>query len=139
VLFVTHNIFLIDGGCCVGGYHFSTGTSPDSQTYGYTTIVTESPSFSQDVGAASHEIGEWMDDPLPGDNVVGCQDNSWLEVGDPLEHRSDYGDFPVQVGSFTYHPQDLSYIGYFGANRKTSVKQLLSFNQFGATICPGQQ
>lgn len=139
VLFITHNIFLIDGGCCVGGYHFSTGTTPGSQSYGYTTIVTESPSFSQDIGAASHEIGEWMDDPFPGDNVVGCQDNSWLEVGDPLEHRSDYGDFPVTVGTFTYHPQDLSYIGYFGASRKTSVKKLLSFNQFGQTICPGQQ
>jgi hypothetical protein len=138
VLFVTHNIFLVDGGCCIGGYHFSTGTTPGSQTYGYTTIITESPSFSQDISAASHEIGEWMDDPFPGDNVVGCQDNSWLEVGDPLEHRSDWGDFPVTVGSFTYHPQDLSYIGYFGAPRKTSVKKLLSFNQYGSTICPGQ-
>lgn len=138
VLFLTRNIFLIDGGCCVGGYHFSTGTSPGSQSYGYTTVITESPSFSQDIGAASHEIGEWMDDPFPGNNVVGCQDNSWLEVGDPLEHRSDYGDFTVQVGSFTYHPQDLSYIGYFGASRKNSINKLLSFNQYGQTICPGQ-
>ena len=138
VFFVTRNIFLTSGGCCIGGYHFSTGTSPGSQTYGYTTLVTESPSFSQDISAASHEIGEWMDDPMPGDNVVGCNDNSWLEVGDPLEHRSDWGDFPVQVGSFTYHPQDLSYIGYFGAPRSTSVKSLLSFNQYGQTICPGQ-
>ncbi|MBV9062133.1 MAG: hypothetical protein JOY77_04280 [Alphaproteobacteria bacterium] len=138
VFFITHNVFLTSGGCCIGGYHYSTGSAPTSQSYGYTTFVTETPSFSQDISAATHEIGEWMDDPFPGNNVVGCFDNSWLEVGDPLEHRSDYGDFPLKVGTFTYHPQDLSYIGYFGAPQKWAVKSQLSFHGYGTTICPGQ-
>jgi hypothetical protein len=138
VFFVSHNVFLTSGGCCIGGYHYSTGTSPGSQTYGYTTLVTDVGSFSQDVSAASHEIAEWLDDPMPGDNVVGCNDNSWLEVGDPLEGRPNYGGFPYKAHGFTYNLQDLVYLGYFGAPRKTSIKSLLSFNQLEQNVCPGQ-
>jgi hypothetical protein len=138
VFFVTHNIFLTSGGCCIGGYHFSTGTQPTSQTYGYTTLVTDAGSFSQDVSAASHEIGEWMDDPMPGLNNVGCNDNGWLEDGDPLEGRANYGGIPYKDHGFTYNLQDLVYIGYFGAPRKTSVKKLLSFNELEQNVCPGQ-
>ena len=39
--------------------------------------------FSQDTAAASHEIGEWQDDPFV-DNSLPCLDNSILENGDPL-------------------------------------------------------
>ncbi|MBV8800005.1 MAG: hypothetical protein JO208_09375 [Alphaproteobacteria bacterium] len=137
VFFVSHNIFLTSGGCCIGGYHTATSSQPGGQTYGYTTLVTEAGSFSQDVSAASHEIGEWMDDPFT-DNRVGCNDNSILENGDPLEGRSNYGAFKYTVNGFTYNLQDLVYLGYFGAPRRTSVKQLLSFNQLEQGVCPGQ-
>jgi len=138
VFFVSHNIFLTSGGCCIGGYHYATGTSPGSQTYGYTTLVTEAGSFSQDVSAASHEISEWMDDPMPGLNNVGCQDNSWLEVGDPLEGRANYGGFPYTDHGFTYNLQDEVFIDYFGAPDTWPVKKLKSFNQLEANYCPGQ-
>jgi hypothetical protein len=138
VFFVSHNVFLTSGGCCIGGYHFSTSASQTAQTYGYTTLVTDVGSFSQDVSAASHEISEWMDDPFPGLNVVGCNDNSWLEVGDPLEGRANYGGIPYKAHGFTYNLQDEVYIGYFGAPRKTSVGSLLSFNELEQGVCPGQ-
>lgn len=137
VFFVSHNIFLTSGGCCIGGYHTATASQPGGQTYGYTTLVTEAGSFSQDVSAASHEIGEWMDDPFT-DNRVGCQDNSILENGDPLEGRSNYGGFPYKVGNFTYNLQDLVYIDYFGAPDSWPVNKLKSFNQLETNYCPGQ-
>jgi len=138
VFFISHNIFLTSGGCCIGGYHYSTGTQATSQTYGYTTLVTDPGSFSQDVSAASHEIGEWMDDPMPGLNNVGCQDNSWLEVGDPLEGRANYGGFPYKVGGFTYNLQDLVYINYFGAPDSWPIPNRKSFNNLETSYCPGQ-
>jgi hypothetical protein len=138
VFFISHNIFLTSGGCCIGGYHFSTGTAATSQTYGYTTLVTEAGSFSQDVSAASHEIGEWTDDPMPGTNNVGCNDNGWLENGDPLEGRANYGGFPYTDHGFTYNLQDLVFIDYFGAPDTWPVNKLKSFNKLEANYCPGQ-
>ncbi|HEX3945245.1 MAG TPA: hypothetical protein VHW69_14260 [Rhizomicrobium sp.] len=137
VFFISHNIFLTSGGCCIGGYHTATGSQPGGQTYGYTTLVTEAGSFSQDVSAASHEIGEWLDDPFT-DNRVGCQDNSILEVGDPLEGRSNYGGFPYQDHGFTYNMQDLVFIDYFGAPDTWPVNKLKSFNKLETAYCPGQ-
>jgi hypothetical protein len=138
VFFVSHNIFLTSGGCCIGGYHYSTSTQTTSQSYGYTTLVTDPGSFSQDVSAASHEIGEWMDDPFPGNNNVGCNDNGWMENGDPLEGRANYGAIGYTVNGFTYNLQDLVYIDYFGAPDKWPVKSLKSFNQLEQSYCPGQ-
>jgi hypothetical protein len=138
VFFVSHNIFLTSGGCCIGGYHYSTSTQTSSQSYGYTTLVTDPGSFSQDVSAASHEIGEWMDDPYPGNNNVGCNDNGWMENGDPLEGRANYGAIGYTVNGFTYNLQDLVYIDYFGAPDKWPVKSLKSFNQLEQNYCPGQ-
>src|SRR6185437_2466053 len=137
VFFVSHNIFLTSGGCCIGGYHTATAAQPGGQTYGYTTLVTDAGSFSQDVSAASHEIGEWMDDPFT-DNRVGCSDNSILEDGDPLEGRSNFGGIPYKDHGFTYNLQDLVYIPYFGAPRSIPNDNLLSFNNLEQGICPGQ-
>ena len=74
------------GGCCIGGYHSANGSQPSGQTYSYATYVDAVGSFSQDVSALSHEIGEWMDDPFV-DNRVNCTDNSIMENGDPLENN----------------------------------------------------
>ena len=66
----------------------------------------------------SHEIGEWMDDPLANNGVpawghIGQQPNTQcnLEVGDPL---SDGHEFPsVVLGGMTYHPQELAMFSWF--------------------------
>jgi hypothetical protein len=137
-LFISDNVYLTQQaagqGCCIGGYHSATGT----QSYSYTTIVTESGDFSEDISALSHELAEWMDDPFTN-NHVNCSDNSILEVGDPLETLSAFGTFTVNKGGFTYHPQDLAFIGYFGApSPLPSANGWISFDNRKTTICPGQ-
>jgi hypothetical protein len=136
-LFVSYNIFLTQGGCCIGGYHSANGAQPSGQTYSYATYVDEAGSFSQDVSAFSHEIGEWMDDPFVN-NAVNCTDNSIMENGDPLENNPNYGDYAYTLNGSTYNLQDLVFIGYFGAPRSTSVNSWLDLHNAKSTVCPGQ-
>ena len=102
--------------CCILGYH-SVFASP-SQTYGVMDF-DNSGAFpgTSDISASSHEIDEWMNDPL-GNNptpawghigqVGGCQNN--FEVGDPLSGTL----FPsVTLSGFTYHMQELAFFSWF--------------------------
>jgi hypothetical protein len=136
--FIFYDTYLTSGGCCIGGYHGNNGGPPSSQTYANAAYVDKVGAFSQDVSAMSHELGEWMDNPFFGNNNVGCQDNSQLEVGDPLEGRSNYGAFPYKLNGFTYNLQSLVFIGYFGAPRTDSANKWLSFQNDEANVCPGQ-
>jgi hypothetical protein len=139
-LFVSYDTFLTEvplEGCCIGGYHSAIGSQPDGQTYAYTTYEDEAGSFSENVSAMSHELGEWMDDPFV-DNGVNCLDNQLMEVGDPLENNANYGTFPYTLNGSTYNLQSLVFIGYFGAPRSTSVNSWLSFQNDEASVCPGQ-
>jgi hypothetical protein len=137
-LFITYDIYLTQGGsCCIGGYHNANGAQPGGQTYSYATYEDSPGSFSQDVSALSHEIGEWMDDPFV-DNHVNCNDNSIMENGDPLENNPNFGDFPYALNGFTYNLQSLVFIGYFGGPKIDSVHSWLSFQNDEAHVCPGQ-
>ncbi len=136
-IFLTYNIYLTSGGCCIGGYHSANGAQPSGQTYAYSTYVDSVGSFAQDVSALSHEIGEWQDDPFV-DNHVNCTDNSILEVGDPLEGTANYGGYPYTLNGFTYNLQSLVFLGYFGAPRSTSVNSWLAFQNDENNVCPGQ-
>ena len=140
-LFVFYDVYLTQGiglgNCCIGGYHGTNGPPPGSQTYSNAAYV-DVKTFSQDVSAMSHELGEWMDNPFFGTNTVGCQDNSQLEVGDPLEGGPNYGAFPYKLNGFTYNLQSLVFIGYFGAPRSDSANKWLSFQNDESHVCPGQ-
>jgi hypothetical protein len=136
-LFITYDVFLTSGGCCIGGYHSANGAQPGGQTYAHATYVDSPGSFSQDVSALSHEIGEWVDDPFV-DNNVHCNDNSILEVGDPLEGNANYGAYPYTLNGFTYNLQSLVFLGYFGAPKTTSVHSWLAFQNDESLVCPGQ-
>jgi hypothetical protein len=136
-VFITYNIYLTSGGCCIGGYHSANGSQPTGQTYSYATYVDSVGSFAQDVSALSHEIGEWMDDPFV-DNRVNCTDNSILENGDPLEGEANYGGYKYTLNGFTYNLQSLVFLGYFGAPASTSVNSWLSFQNDESHVCPGQ-
>ena len=129
-IFETTNTYLTQGGCCIGGYHSATG----QQTYSHFTYITFAGDFSQDVSALSHEVSEWMDDPLTnGGNRTPC---GILENGDPLERTANFGDFPYQLHNFTYHLQDEVFLRYFGADPDTSVNSWWSFQNFPfTTIC----
>ena len=52
-IFLTYDVYLTSGGCCIGGYHSATG----SQSYAHATYVDKVGAFSQNVSALSHEVG----------------------------------------------------------------------------------
>jgi hypothetical protein len=118
-IFLSYNVYLTEGGCCIGGYHAANGIQPSGQTYMWTATISQAanPVFSQDVGALSHEVGEWILDPFT-DNNSPC---GIMENGDPLETEPNFGDFPYTVNGFTYHPQDLVFVDYFGAPASLAV------------------
>ena len=136
-IFITYDIFLTQNGCCYGGYHSANGGAPGGQTYAYATYEDSVGSFSQDVSILSHEIGEWLDDPFVN-NAVNCTNSKALEVGDPLENESNYGDYPYSLKGFTYNLQSLVFLDYFGAPRSRSVNSWLSFQDDESNVCPGQ-
>jgi hypothetical protein len=116
VVIASGNSPFVSGACCILGYHGSQGSPV--QTYSisdYESTGLFAP--GEDISAMSHEIGEWMDDPL-GNNIVpvwghigqvsGCQNN--LEVGDPLSGTQ----FPsILLSGMTYHPQELAFFSWF--------------------------
>jgi hypothetical protein len=126
-IFVTTQVYLTSGGCCIGGYHSYTGT----QAYSMFTYIQKSGAFSQDVSALSHEVGEWLDDPETNNNSP-C---GIYEVGDPLENEANYGSYPYPLGGFTYHLQDLAMPPYFGAPTSTSVHGWSTFQGTSLTVC----
>jgi hypothetical protein len=99
-----------------------------------------------DASIASHEIGEWMDDPLaynatpPWGNVgqvSGCQGN-W-EVGDPL---SGVLMPPITMNGKEYQMQELAFFSwYFNKDGAPSVGAGGKFSSNGtfqgpAKACP---
>ncbi len=138
-LFLDYNTFLTSGGCCILGYH----STNNAGTQAYAVAAYSDPGiFSvpiEDIHALSHEIGEWMDDPLiPSQNIVpawghvgqvgGCQGN--LEDGDPVTGNA----FTVTLNGFTYHPEDLVFLPWFARiTPSTSVNGWFTFlNGFSA-------
>jgi len=129
--------------CCILGYH-SVFSTPAVQTYSVGEFDSVGVfSNVSDVAAPSHEIGEWMNDPL-GNNFVplwgnigqvsGCQNN--LEVGDPLSGTL----FPsVTLNSFTYHMQELAFFSWFMGTPSLGVGGDFSNNgtfKGDAVLCP---
>jgi len=94
--------------------------------------VGKSGVFSQDVSALSHEMGEWLNDPLTNNNSP-C---GAYEVGDPLEGTANYGDYAYVVGGvMTYHLQDLATPPYFGAPTSTTLGGRTTFQGTKLTVC----
>jgi hypothetical protein len=123
VIFLFYNAVMSNGNptdlstCCILGYHSVAG----SQTYAVAEFEGRNQTLFSgvaDVSTLSHEIGEWMNDPL-GNNltplwgnvgqVSGCQGN--YEVGDPLSGSLMAG---VKMSNgFTYHLQELAFFSWF--------------------------
>jgi hypothetical protein len=131
--------------CCILGYHSAVGTPV--QTYG-TIDWDTSGNFSgvTDASIASHEIGEWMDDPLANNatppwgnvgQVSGCQGN-W-EVGDPLSGTLMPA---ITINGKAYQMQELGFFSwYFNKDGDPSVGAGGKFSSGGtfqgpAKACP---
>jgi hypothetical protein len=139
-IFLTYNSFFTQGGCCILGYHTAyTGRSPNSSPQTVSVAAYSDPGiFSvpiEDIHAMSHEIGEWMNDPLVNNIVPGwtggqvstCSD--LLEVGDPVTGIA----FTVTLNGFTYHPEDLVFLPWFSRGTPTSANGWYTFlNSYAA-------
>jgi len=134
-IFITRDVYLTQNRqCCIGGYHSATGVIGSAQSYAHATYVDHVGAFAQDVSALSHEVGEWVDDPLVNNNgnPSPC---GILEVGDPLENNSNFGAFPYTLNGFTYNLQDLVTLPYFGAPASTSVNGEFTFHGESLNVC----
>jgi hypothetical protein len=126
-IFELYDTYETSGGCCIGGYHSTTG----QQTYAVFDYVGTPGAFSQDVSALSHEMGEWLDDPYTNNNSP-C---GIYEVGDPLEGESNYGGYPYTTNGMTYNLQDLAQPPYFGAPASTTLKGRATFQGTKLAVC----
>ena len=131
-LFMLYNVVeyeFLPGGCCIGGYHSAMSNAGNLQTYGVATYDNSGDlAGSADTAIMSHEIAEWMDDPLTNNDpacggfipcpnftkawgnigqVRGCQNN--LEVGDPLTGTV----IADPLATKTYHLQELAFFSWF--------------------------
>ena len=136
-LFITTQTYLSStnstSGCCIGGYH---SVASSGQPYAYSTYITTAGAFAQNVGALSHEIGEWIDDPGTNNPVPSaCGSGAILEVGDPLEGNTNYGDYAYTVAGVTWDLQDLVMLPYFGAPTSTSVNGWSTFQGESIAFC----
>ena len=108
--------------CCILGYHNAVDNPHFGnlvQTYSVNDFDTSGAfgAGSGDIDVLSHEVAEWMDDPLTYNatpawghvgQVSGCQAD--LEVGDPLSGTFINVKMP---NKYTYHPQELAFFSWF--------------------------
>ena len=123
------------------GYHAATGNP--TQTYAAVDWDTVNFFGSADASVASHEIAEWMDDPLltnatppwgkvgqvqvSASNPSGCI-SQW-ETGDPLTGKlMPVIKVPADPFQFSYHMQELAYFGFF-YNSPTDASGGATFSQ----------
>jgi hypothetical protein len=121
--------------CCILGYHGIPGFPLPIQTYSPSDFDSTGLFVNalSDTAVASHEVGEWMDDPFvingvtPWGNigqVVGC--SNVLEVGDPLT-GTEYPPIVMSNG-FTYHLQELAFFSWFFGSPSIGIHDWFSDN-----------
>lgn len=126
-LFTLYNVVMYDttaSNCCILGYHSVANSGSAIQTYAVGEFdATGNFGSTTDIAAFSHEIGEWLDDPLGSNStpawgntgqVSGCQSD--LEVGDPLSGTEK----TISLNSFTYHVQELAFVSWFYGQKPSS-------------------
>jgi hypothetical protein len=131
---------------CDYGYHAALGTPVLTYAvaeYDSTLHFWNNPGVG-DIAPLSHEIGEWLDDPLVTNptpawggigEVSGCQSN-W-EPGDPLTGV----DYPAiaMPGGLIYHPQELAFRSwYFNARTQASSGAGGKFSSNGTLSGPAR-
>lgn len=132
-VFVTDNAFLTEGGgCCIGGYYTAENSG---QTYVSATYVTAAGSFSEDISGFTHEMGNWLDNPL----LTGTSPCGTLDAADPTGGFANYGTFPVTYGGVTWHPQALAWLEYFGAKKNFSGNNWLDNQHLLTSVCQNGQ
>jgi hypothetical protein len=138
------------------GFHDSinvgSATNPVIQPYIQTGYFSQNSAYvvatsnASGTGVLGHEIAEWLNDPVGDSFVPAWQDpafphlcdNSFLEVGDPLEYISR--GFGVSLNGRTYQFPEVAFLPWFAGDRhSTSVNGWYSsLNTFSSpsTACP---
>jgi hypothetical protein len=110
--------------CGIGGYHSGIDAADGPHTYLYASYLDPKyygkASGFYKLSPFSHELAEWLTDPLvtnavpkwtePGVPQYGC--SSLLEVGDPLVGKN------IAVGPQVY--QDEAYLAFFSRQRPST-------------------
>jgi len=104
------------GGSGVVGYHSYSLTLLGTATYAVATYDE-----SKNVSTLSHELGEWMANPLGLSKAPPWPDDgkckTALEIGDPLSHQR----FDVYRNGYPYHLQDLAFLSWFAHESPSSA------------------
>ena len=148
-VFLSYNV-TFDG----GGYHGIVPVNGVNQTYVVASFNDDPQlSFQPDVDPLSHELAEWMDNPLHGRDIVnfpGNQVPGWvppgtqgcrhdLEVGDAVIGTGMGGATPmmmVPLNGFNYHVQDEAFLYWFTQQPSSAIDGLYSF--LGTFMTPAQ-
>jgi hypothetical protein len=130
---LTYNTFITDPTFgFILGFHYAIDFGAGLQTFisaAYTDLGLYNPG---DVAVLSHEVGEWIDDPVANNPTPGwffrgqCQTS--LEVGDPLTGVG----FSVTNKTSTYHLQDLAFLPWFA--RETPSTSINGWYTFQNTL-----
>jgi hypothetical protein len=124
--------------CGILGYHSAFQRGGHTQTYGTSEFATDQRFKNgqgkvviTDTSIASHELGEWLDDPFVDNGtpawghigqVSGCQNN--LETGDPL--TGTLFNVTTTTGT-TSHVQDLAEFSWFYRGASIAFNHWFSF------------
>jgi hypothetical protein len=135
-------VFYLNGDpnqCCAIGYHNAYLAGGVYQTYSANGFDT-SGIFGGDISPLSHEVAEWLDDPI-GTNItppwgaIGqvpegtCQNT--LEVGDPLSTSTDKPLNPftaLMPNGVAYSLQELAFFSWFYGGSSLGTGGLFSNN-----------
>ncbi len=142
-----------------GGWHGAYQNGNSIQTYIATSYFPQSAQgFGGDVYALSHEVIEWMDDPLIDNHSAGwntpfdaynyhypphtgarCDSGGLagddLETADPFELLGPVSDTPVTINGFNYNLAEGAFIDFFTRNSHSrSVNGQYSFFEVGHTF-----
>ena len=137
--FLTKSVTLSKtSGGIIGGKHYHTGSPVQTWAWApYNNVF--------DVELASHEIGEWMNDPLginssPSWGYIGERKDectSTFEVGDPLDGKAVV--LQSVLSPYTYHVQELAFFSWFFDDKDaTSVGAGGKFSSNGTFTGPSK-
>jgi hypothetical protein len=143
VVFLLPSVVMFEGStgeCCILGYHSAITSAGGVQTY-LTADFDVSSTFDLDIGVLSHEIAEWLANPLttntaPSWGHIGQVSNCspFLEVADPLSGTL----VQVAASSYYYFPQELAFTSWFfrqPAGALGTYSSNGSFNSNAGAIC----
>ena len=132
-VFLNYNLMETSGTVTFAGYHTAFGNQVYLSAGFYDQNIF---SYGGDIVFLSNELGETTDNPflvnyVPAWNnpqTPGSVCGEEVEVGAPV---SDIGINPVVLNGYTYHPQDLTFLGWFaGQTPSTSVNGWYTFGNY---------